>query len=577
MQYGKNRTGQRLLRLLQDGAVLLLLLLLGFYVNRHIRIKGLYMDDLYMWSCYGEQSYLEFAFPFRTSTRFRPVYWTLTYLEMMIVRNHPALFVPVNILLNAGLAFFLYRFSRRLSGRSLLSGLMTGALYLISHFAYYQIAQALGLLETMSLFLAVLLLYFLLCYLWEGRNAYFLAACLCYFLLVFSHERYLALFPLFYLALFGRGGEKDGRASAGRGGRSCARARNGRHAAAGGSPKWPAAFGCGRGLLLLLLPLLELFGIVLLRRFFIGSALPAGTGGTEVTETFSVRQALQFSVQQLLYLFGINAGPEYLAGISWTEVAPGIRQLVFLSWLPLAGIVLPYLFWSVRRRAWRERRFLVENLLFLGFPALCIGCSAVTIRVELRWVYVSYAGALLYLSYMIGRLGDFLGAARSKLRYRRSKAEDSRKVLPLDRERAKRDFGERLGRRSVLCFSVLFLLYGLLLAPVERYYRSFYSRIYFWEDQDRMNSLAEETVEKYGVDGVLGKQVYILENSYQMTEFYGRTFFKVYDPEKTGQGTAIHFLPSLAALPASANAENSIVLRELPEARGYRDITPEVF
>ncbi len=124
---------------------------------------------------------------------------------------------------------------------------------------------------------------------------------------------------------------------------------------------------------------------------------------------------------------------------------------------------------------------------------------------------------------------------------------------------------------------MFFLLYGMLLAPVERYYRSFYSRIYFWEDQDRMNSLAEETVEKYGIDGVLGKQVYIIENSYRMTEFYGRTFFKVYDPEKTGQGTVIRFLPSLAALPASANAENSIVLRELPEARGYRDITAEVF
>lgn len=577
MQYGKNRTERRLHRGLQDSTVLLLLLLLGFYVNRHIHIKGLYMDDLYMWSCYGEQSYLEFAFPFRSSTRFRPVYWTLTYLEMMIVRNHPSLFVPVNILLNVGLAFFLYRFSRRLSGQSLLSGLMTGALYLISHFAYYQIAQALGLLETMSLFLAVLLLFLLLRYLREGRNADFLAACLCYFLLVFSHERYLALFPLFYLALFGGGEGKESRTSAVLPGRSRARGQNGRRAAMERAPQRFAVLGFGRRCFLPILPLLELFGIILLRRFFIGSALPAGTGGTEVTETFSIRQALHFSVQQLLYLFGINVGPEYLAGISWTDVAPGIRRLVFLSWLPLSGIVLAYLFWSVRRRAWRERHFLAENLLFLGFLALCIGCSAVTIRVELRWVYVSYAGALLYLSYMIGRLGDFLGAAQSKLRYRCIAAKDSEKVLPLDRERAKRDFGERLGRRAVLFFSVFFLLYGMLIAPVERYYRSFYSRIYFWEDQDRMNSLAEETVEKYGIDGVLGKQVYIIENSYRMTEFYGRTFFKVYDPEKTGQGTVIRFLPSLAALPASANAENSIVLRELPEARGYRDITAEVF
>ena len=31
---------------------------LAVWVNRGIEIKGLYMDDLYFWSCYGEQSFL---------------------------------------------------------------------------------------------------------------------------------------------------------------------------------------------------------------------------------------------------------------------------------------------------------------------------------------------------------------------------------------------------------------------------------------------------------------------------------------------------------------------------------------
>ena len=39
-----------------------------------------------------------------------------------------------------------------------------------------------------------------------------------------------------------------------------------------------------------------------------------------------------------------------------------------------------------------------------GFIACNIASSSVTIRVELRWVYVSLAGALLFLSWIYGEL-----------------------------------------------------------------------------------------------------------------------------------------------------------------------------
>lgn len=497
-------------RILRESLVLLFFLFAGFYVNRHIHIKGLYMDDLYMWSCYGEQSFWEFAFPFHSSTRFRPVYWVLTYLEMILVRNRPELFVPINILLNVGIAYFIYRFALYLTKKSRIPGIAAGFLYLISHFSYYQIAQALGLLETMSLFMAILILYLLLRYFREGRTGFFLASAFTYFLLVFSHERYLALLPLFYIALVFRWIRYRGR-------------KNQRSK--------PSA-------VLFLLPLLELFVIILLRRIFIGTALPAGTGGTEVTDTFSLPQAIRFSVEQVLYIFGINIGPEYLSGIPWAEVSEQIRTLVYLSWLPLALVVFCFLLGTIQHKEIFRAEFWAENLLFLGFIALCIGCSSVTIRVEMRWVYVSFAGALLYLSYMIGKIGEYFE-----------------------------------GRRAVLgILSLLFLLYAGLLSPVERYYRSYYPKIYFWENQDRMNSLAEKTIGRYGIEGVLGKQVYILGNSYEMSEFYGKTFFKVYDPEKSGQGTEIHFISELSELPAGATEENSILLREVPEERGYEEV-----
>lgn len=511
----------------REAVVFLLLLLAGFYVNRHIHIHGLYMDDLYMWSCYGEQSYFAFAFPIGTSTRFRPVYWTLTYLEMMLVRNHPSLFVPVNIILNVGCAYFIYRFSRKLSGGLTLIPFLSALLYLFSHFSYYQIGQALGLLETMSLFLALYILFLLYDYQRDGAVWRFLLANLVYFLLVFSHERYLALFPLFPLALFS-GKRKEGRVR------------------------------------LLFLSILNLILILLLRGLAIGSVLPAGTGGTEVSDTFSLGQALRFSLSQVAYLFGVNAGPEYLSGIPFSEAAPWLRRLVFLSWLPLFLLLFSALLWAIPGGRGRKASFLGGNLLFLSFIALCIGCSSVTIRVEMRWIYVSYAAALLYLSWIVGE----------GLRARRAAGPEEEAEGSLGGKGAAAKDGK--GRRRIF-FSLLFFAYFLCLSPVERYYRSYFPKIYFWENQDRMNSLADQTIGRYGREGVFGKQVYILGNSYHMTDFYARTFFKVYDRERTAGGTRIHFLRDLSELPDGAERENSLILEEVPEERGYRDITEQSF
>lgn len=129
-----------------------LLLALAVWVNHGIQIKGLYMDDLYFWSCYGEQSFFEYVFPMG-STRFRFLYYLAAWLEMAVVRNHVALFVPINILLNAALSWYLYSIAWRLSMAKAI-GFFTGAMFLASRMAYYQIGQVLGLMETMALWMA---------------------------------------------------------------------------------------------------------------------------------------------------------------------------------------------------------------------------------------------------------------------------------------------------------------------------------------------------------------------------------------------------------------------------------------
>ena len=540
------------------------LMIFAFYVNRHIHIKALYMDDLYLFSFFREQDFFTFSFPIGNAVRFRPVYWALSYIEMVFVGNDPNRYWYFNVALNGLLACFLFYFSWVVSKGKKLIPLFLSVVFLSAHFAYYQIAQALGILETLALGFSLLTLYFLYQELNEEkhflRNLVF--SHLFFFLLVFTHERYIALLPLFYVPLLFRG--RAGKAKILTGG------KNEGHQGHFFTSHLPY-----------ILPLAQAFLFYAIRKFAIGSFVPKGTGGTEVSESFKLGEALQNAFAEVYYIFGFQKGPEHLNGIPWEKVSPDMRKLVYASIAVLAFTVMLCLIFALvrifktekstgnsigvstdgitgtntesrtksstesnaessagkeqkRLKLARLRTFIGNNILFLLFIAMCIGSSSVTIRVEMRWVYVSFAASLLYFSYL-------LGVSR----------------LPLG---------------TLFCLAFI-----CLRLPVERYYRSYFPQIYFWEDQDRMNSLAEQTIEKYGRGGVLGKQVYILENKYKMSKFYGDTFFQVFDEDFSGHGTKIHFIQDLTRLPKSANRKNSLVLEEVPEQRAYRDITGEVF
>lgn len=583
------------------GYLLAFLLLLGaaYWINRQIHIKALYMDDLYLFSFFREQNFFEFSFPIGQAVRFRPVYWAISYIEMALVGADPNRYLHFNIFLNSLLAFFLFFFSLKMTKKRILS-LSLGVLFLSAHFAYYQIGQAIGILETLALGFALLTLYFLYRQIDCQERAFgkmLLFSHLFFFLLIFTHERYVALLPLFYIPLIFRG--KNAGGNTGVGGQNIgaqeakalenAKASDGAKAtdyakasasalseiATAGkqyivveqgesestSVNTGASTSASTGaytnvsesvnasigqqdkseresvkrskLLPFFLPFVQAFLFFSIRSLAIGSFVPKGTGGTEVQDGFSLTKALSHAFSQVFYIFGIQAGPDYLAGIPWEEVGRKHRYVIYASIAVLAFSILLALIFAIRKGK-LKKEFFGKNILFLCFIALCIGCSSITIRVEMRWVYVSFAASLLYFAYLLGNTG-----------------------MPIP--------------------TFFALLFVCLRFPAEMKYRESFPRIYFWEDQDRMNSLAEQTIGKYGRDYVLGKQVYILENNYKMSKFYGDTFFQVFDPEMSGQGTKIHFIKDFRELPSEANFYNSLVLKEVPEERAYRDITQEVF
>lgn len=555
------------------GVALVLLLLFGLFINRHLSIRALYGDDLYLWSFYGCEDFWSFTFPKVTKGNFRPFYWALSYLEFRLIGPHVHWYARFNVLLNVAIAWVIYFFSRRLSrltrtpqgmriGQAV--GLLTGMLYLQSHFAAYQIAQVLGLLESLALLLALLTLWGLFDYM-EGRGTRaYLRACLCFFLVIFTHERYIALAPLFYLAVLTQYLTER---------RLCRRFAPSRSSCAA-SDEIPAMNRLGRTVELLL-PLLILAVFFGTRMVVAGEAIPVGTAGTKVQDTFSLAEALGFAFSQVAYIFGINAGHAIFCGVSFADSARWVQGLIVLSWLCLLLMLVLYV-----RMAWKRGRItprlIGENLLFICFIALCIGSSSITIRLETRWVYVSYTAALLYLSYMLGEIAKS-GAVKAKAgRAVRTRAATVQRASAASVSAS----GERAacrGMAMVLAFSLLFMAYGAVMTPVEHYDRQHYPNIFFFFDQDRVNSLADCTIDAVGAGEFLGKkQVYIYYNYYEMSDFYAEYFYKPFDPEKTGQGTEIHFINRPDELPADATVENSVVLMEHGN-RSYIDVTAQTF
>lgn len=507
MEYTKNKRddmmrhgwANRFLEWKTDLIVLLCLTGFAFFINRHMEIKGLYMDDLYQWSCYFDQSFFPAVFTMG-GTRFRVLYNLVSWIQMKLFGPHVGWYVPFNILLNSGIAFTLYRMARRFS-RSVYVGVMISIIWLASRMSFYQIGQALGLMESMALWLAIGILYLLYGYLNEQdgkENRRFYLASVMYVAICFVHERYMALLPLFFMVLLFR------------------RAK-----------EWK----------LWLAPLGGFAFVQLLRLVSIGTVSPAGTGGTDVADTLSIGSVLHFAMSQIAYLFGINAGPEHLNGQNFREAPMSVMLLIAVADMMLVLLVVAFFIRLVQRRK-RCIGYLKTSVLFIFFIGACIASSSVTIRVEMRWVYVSYAAALLFLAWIYGVLTEGMA-------YK--------------------------GRwMQAVPYLSMITVYVLLMLPVEHYYRGQFPNLYYWTDQERYNSLAEETYGQYGV-GIFGKTIYIVGHQFEMDDDTEDTFFRVFDRLNRPDSTRVVHIEDVRDI--GLVTDDMLVIQEDPENNRFQDVT----
>ena len=501
-----------------------ILLLVGFYINRDVILKAFYMDDLFAWSWIPETDFYSFAFKFYdNSTRYRPFYYMLQYFVFKFVGTNVNLYVPVNIVLHTIVGFFVYYFAKKLNAGIFIS-FMLALLYEISHFSYYQIGQAIGIIETEAQLFALIILYLSIIYLNKNDNRdnlRFASLVIMLFILAFTHERFLGLFVVVAAAVILKyllSIDKN----------TILSARLIKNALV-------------QSLIRVGILVVE-FGIIMYVRYLsIGKMVPAGTGGTYVEDTFNISQALTYAVDQVKFIFGMNIGPEHLVGIAFENLSPIMKRITYLSIFMLMIIVLTYLVLKIydividiknvkKKFLYVLDRFKID-ILFLLFIAMCIGSSSVTIRVEMRFVYVSFTASLLYLAYISSEIMDM---AKGLKRY-------------------------------LIVYNILFVfIIGFFLTRGinEINYKNYYNNIYFFIESNRNNSLIDLTIGKYGREKILDNdtRIYILHNNFEMTDFYAEYFFKIYDEKYVGN--KIRFINDLNELPDDTTLDNTIVLIE---------------
>lgn len=493
--------------LLVDILLIGVLFAFAFWVNHGIRISGLYMDDLYMWSCYGEQNFIEYVFPIG-STRFRPLYWFIAWIELGIIRNNISLIVPINIVFSAMLATLIYLFSKRLSNSKTVA-FVSGAVFLASRFSYYNISQLLGLMEALALLLALVICYCLYTYILDStKSGHYYMAVIIYIAICFTHERYMVYLPLFIFTLIIKK-NKDFKTY--------------------------------------LAAILAFIFVQLSRFFMIGTVLPAGTGGTDVADTITLKGLIKSALSQIAYIFGINAGPEHLNGIVWNNVVFAIKIMIFIAIFLLLIILIKYIIALGNRVKFGKNiaNNINISLLFIGFIAGSIVSSSVTIRVEMRWVYTAYMFSILFLAYMYGIIRDTLDISFKR---DRNNKIDLSQYMPL----------------YIIIFWGIFTLFS------DLYYRTYYDNIYIFPNQKIYNSLADETYGKYG-NRIFGKKIYIIGNSYQMSDFTADTFFKVFDKEKREDDIEVIHISSIRDF--GQVKDNMLILAEDTANNSFTDIT----
>ncbi|RYY56470.1 MAG: hypothetical protein EOO09_06360 [Chitinophagaceae bacterium] len=301
------------------------------------------------------------------SHKYRPVHGLNIHWMISLFGRHLHAYYIFNVLVQSA-CVFATAWTVRLITKSALLAVLAGLLVGFSRFSFFSMTQLMngGALEGMGFLFALLTTASLVRALQEpvhpgpGPLKNFWLSLLFANLAMYTHERYLVLFPVIALAALL-------------------------------SPVLRGNGWKGRGLIASAAVISILLNVAI-KIFIIRIPFMVGTSGTEIS--VSSASILQFLKEALLSVFNINEGPQHLAGIDFSQARMVVKAAAILFVLSAVFILVAYLLRV--DRAYREDESAVKNRFAIF---LCLSCifgatllpAVVTIRLEHRWLVAPMA------------------------------------------------------------------------------------------------------------------------------------------------------------------------------------------
>ena len=360
-------------------AVIAIPVILYFYFLKW-RTNTIYGDDLNIFisqsSVHGLWARMKLDIAFG---KFRPIHGFLTDLLISGFQKNLAYYYLFNILVQVVNTFLLTALLNLFLKRPLLSlcfGLIAG----LSGFTFFNISQLFngGALEGLAITFFLLSLFYMTRILIgpdptvpqqvKGILLGLLFANLC----MYTHERYIVLFPFITMVLYLFPGLRS--------------------------------MGQRRKFLFSLLAVGSILLNVLIKKVFFSMPFFVGTGGTNISFSFS--SAFSFFTQAVLSIFQFNTGPEYLVGLPFSRLSDLGKTAVILLAFSLVSLFVAYLTGIRKALIQKDRRPIPKFILFLllmGLFALLLAPAVVTIRLEQRWLQASFDLFILMIAFFRSR------------------------------------------------------------------------------------------------------------------------------------------------------------------------------
>jgi len=259
---------------------------------------------------------------------------------------------------------------------SLLLSLIVG----LSRIFYFNIAQLLngGALEGLAMTFFLAFLYFLCRAFVQGGDSVQKSRAVTWSIVfanlsMYTHERYIILFPFLILVVFLSPSLKE--------------------------------INLRTRIILSLTALISLILNVTIKKSIYSLPFFIGTGGTNIEFSFS--SAISFFFDAILTLFQINSGPAYLVGIPFSSLPLLNKVLALVVAVGMIAILILYFvqvrkFFQLKQKEGQSVFFIFLLLSLLGMMMLIP--ATVTIRLEQRWLQASFSVFILLVIIAVNNL-----------------------------------------------------------------------------------------------------------------------------------------------------------------------------